>query len=76
MSELVRFGAERADSMVCAGLGLESIGDLLGSGSDHSLTADQINGLHHAIIALGRMVKDTGYEMGMLAAMPTGEGKA
>lgn len=68
MSELVRFANERADAMVCAGLGLEAIADLLGGGSDHSLTADQTNGLHHAIIALGRMVKDAGYDMGSLAA--------
>ena len=68
MSELVRFANERADAMVCAGLGLEAIADLLGGGSDHSLTADQTNGLHHAIIALGRMVKDAGYDMSSLAA--------
>lgn len=64
MSRLVHVASEHADNMVCIGIGLEAIGDLLGGGSEHALTADQgDNGLHHAVIALGRLAKDAGYAL-------------
>ncbi len=63
MSGLVHVASEHADNMVCIGIGLEAIGDLLGGGSEHVLTADQVNGLHHAVIALGRLAKDAGYAL-------------
>ncbi|WP_455232342.1 hypothetical protein [Geopseudomonas aromaticivorans] len=63
MSTLANVATEHADNMVCIGLGLEAIADLLGGGSEHALTTDQVNGLHHAVLALARMAKGAGYDL-------------
>lgn len=63
MSGLAHVASDHAYNMVCIGIGLEAIGDLLGGGSEHALTADQVNGLHHAVMALGRLAKDAGYAL-------------
>ncbi|CAD5379717.1 hypothetical protein OF001_U80020 [Pseudomonas sp. OF001] len=54
---------EHADSLVCVGLGLEALAELLMEGGEDRMTTDQVNGLHHAIIALGRLAKAAGHDL-------------
>lgn len=49
--------ARHGDALNAAGIGLEGIGLML---SERELTSSEMNALHHAVIALGAMVKDAG----------------
>jgi hypothetical protein len=52
---------EHGNYLTSAGYGLITLGDLLGAdGSEHFLTKDNLNGLQHAVVALGAMVRDSG----------------
>lgn len=64
MSELSRSAYKLGSSLTQAGMGLRTISDLLGcDGCEHHLTKENINGLHHAVAAIGDLVAMTGYEL-------------
>nr|WP_286949081.1 hypothetical protein [Pseudomonas sp. UBA6718] len=48
------------DALQAAGIGLEGIGLML---SERDLSSDEVNALHHAVIALGAMVKGAGGDL-------------
>lgn len=51
---------QQADGLTAAGIGLEAIGQLLNEGDLH---ADHVNGLEHAVKALGDYVRRAGFDM-------------
>ena len=52
--------ARRGDTLVAAGIGLEGIGLML---AENELSGDELNALHHAVRALGAMVKAAGGDL-------------
>lgn len=52
-----REAARHGDALNAAGIGLQGIGRML---AESELNSDEINALHHAVIALGAMVSDSG----------------
>lgn len=52
--------ARRGDALVAAGIGLEGIGLML---AENELSGDELNALHHAVRALGAMVKSAGGDL-------------
>lgn len=64
MSDLSRTADDLGNTLTRAGLGLKTISDLLGcDGCEHHLTAENINGLHHAVAAIADLVAMAGYEL-------------
>jgi hypothetical protein len=58
---LFDLNSERGNTLVNAGYALEAIGNLLGAdGSEYNLTPSLENGLQHAVVALGIMVREYG----------------
>lgn len=57
MSELQKLAWTTSSELYSAGFALATIGDLLGAdGLEHYLDAKQVNGLRHAVKAIGSMV--------------------
>ena len=52
--------AQRSDVLNAAGIGLEGIGLML---AESELSSSEMNALHHAVIALGAMVKGAGSDL-------------
>lgn len=52
--------ATHGDALSAAGIGLQGIGLMLAENEMHE---DEINALHHAVVALGAMVKGAGYDL-------------
>lgn len=64
MSELARIADQHGNRMVVAGCALNTIADLLGcDGVEHHLSAEHVNGLHHAVKALASLVQAAGFEL-------------
>ena len=61
--------ARHGDALSAAGIGLEGIGLML---SERDLNSAEVNALHHAVIALGVLVKGAGSEMYCAAAAKEG----
>jgi len=56
--------SERGNTLANAGYALEAIGNMLGAdGSEYNLTPSLENGLQHAVVALGIMVREYGCEL-------------
>ncbi|WP_312842433.1 hypothetical protein [Stutzerimonas nitrititolerans] len=54
MSRLAKLAMKHGDQMMSAGNALETLADLLGcDGLEHHLSDDDLNGLRHAVRALG-----------------------
>ncbi|MBT8764794.1 hypothetical protein [Metapseudomonas boanensis] len=64
MSKLARIAGQHGNRMVVAGCALNTIADLLGcDGVEHHLSAQQVNGLHHAVKALAGLIQIAGFEL-------------
>ncbi|TRO37667.1 hypothetical protein EQ832_12880 [Pseudomonas sp. ALS1131] len=59
-TQFLRDVADSGDVLSAAGIGLEGIGLML---SERELSSSEANALHHAVIALGTMVKSQGYSL-------------
>ncbi|WP_462379564.1 hypothetical protein [Pseudomonas sp. Marseille-QA0892] len=60
---------ERANALVNAGIGLETIGNLLGAdSSEHGLCDEEKTGLAHTVAALGSLVSQHANEVWSYAA--------
>lgn len=62
--------ARHGDALNAAGIGLEGIGLML---SERDLNSAEVNALHHAVIALGVMVKGAGGELYCAATSKEGD---
>ena len=61
MSEFLRMAERIGGDLASAGFALEAIGNLLGAdGAERHINAKLENGLHHAVVALGRLVHIAG----------------
>lgn len=56
----LREAARHGDALSAAGIGLRGIGRML---AENELSREEINALHHAVIALGVMVSDSGGQL-------------
>ncbi|MDZ4192609.1 MAG: hypothetical protein U1D65_11430 [Pseudomonas sp.] len=64
MSDFLRMADETGNDLVSAGIGLETLANLLGAdGVERHLSDDDVNGLQHALLALGTYIKSTGYDL-------------
>jgi hypothetical protein len=64
MSALVQMADRHGDRLICTGYALDTIADLLGcDGAEHHLNSDHLNGLHHAVKALGAFIKSVGFDL-------------
>lgn len=64
MSDFLRMADLTGNELVSAGIGLETIANLLGAdGIERHLSDDDVNGLQHALLVLGTYIKSTGYEL-------------
>lgn len=64
MSDFLRMADLTGNELVSAGIGLETIANLLGAdGIERHLSDDDVNGLQHALLVLGIYIKNTGYEL-------------
>lgn len=64
MREFINLAEQTGNTMTSAGIGLEAIGNMLGAdGSEHCFNAKDMNGLHHAVVALGDLIKGLGYDL-------------
>lgn len=55
---------DQGNQLFSAGYGMKAIANLLGTdGNDHELNHDLINGLHHAIMAMGTLVLQVAGDM-------------
>lgn len=52
--------ARQGDALTSAGIGLKGIGLML---AENELSGDELNALHHAVRALGAMVKSAGGDL-------------
>lgn len=59
-TQFLRDVADSGDALSAAGIGLEGIGLML---SERELSSSETNALHHAVIALGSMVKSQGLSL-------------
>lgn len=64
MSDFLRMADLAGNELVSAGIGLETIANLLGAdGIERHLSDDDINGLQHVLLALGTYIRSTGYDL-------------
>lgn len=64
MREFIQMANQTGNTLTCAGIGLETIGSLMGAdGAEHYLNTEDMNGLHHTVIALGGLIKAAGYNL-------------
>lgn len=62
MSDFLRMVDLAGSDLASAGIGLETIGNMLGAdGIERLLSEDDLNGLQQAVLALGSYIKSTGY---------------
>jgi hypothetical protein len=55
---------DQGNQLFSVGYGMKAIAELLGAdGSDHELNDELVNGLHHAIMALGTLVLQVAEDM-------------
>lgn len=61
---LLELAYTSGNTLASAGYALEAIGNLLGAdGSEYNLTPDLENGLQHAVLAIGVMVREYGISL-------------
>jgi hypothetical protein len=64
LAELPALVFDKSGPIFAAGAGLMAIAELLGAdGSEHHINAEQTDGLHHAIYAIGAMLKGEAYSL-------------
>ncbi|QLF92290.1 hypothetical protein HW090_03360 [Pseudomonas sp. ABC1] len=64
MSNLTRLAEKTGNDLVATGIGLETISNLLcADGREYRISAADLNGLHHAALALAAYVKAMGYDL-------------
>jgi fructose-specific phosphotransferase system component IIB len=64
MSDFLRMVDLTGNELVSAGIGLETIANLLGAdGIERHLSDDDVNGLQHVLLALGSCLRSTGYDL-------------
>ncbi|HCG39047.1 hypothetical protein V8Z77_08250 [Stutzerimonas stutzeri] len=64
MSSLTQLAMKHGDQMMSAGYALETLADLLGGdGSEHHLSSQDLDGLRHAVRALGGFALLAGAEL-------------
>lgn len=69
---LLELAYTSGNTLVSAGYALEAIGNLLGAdGSEYNLTPDLENGLQHAVLAIGVMVREYGLVLAVKADFAT-----
>lgn len=69
MSSLNQLAMTHGDQMMSAGYALETLADLLGGdGSEHHLSAQDLNGLRHAVRAIGCYALAAGAELHQAAS--------
>ncbi|WP_277372473.1 hypothetical protein [Pseudomonas sp. AA-38] len=64
MSDFLRMVDLTGNDLTSAGIGLETIANLLGvDGIERHLSDNDVSGLRHALLALGTHIKNAGYDL-------------
>ncbi|MDN6859689.1 hypothetical protein QO207_24145 [Pseudomonas sp. CAN2814] len=64
MHSLSRLSGRVGNELVCAGIALETLGNLLTAhSSKHNLEEKDVDGLNHAVLAISAFVRSAGYDL-------------